>query len=444
MQWPAVAIPAHLLPTGKVLFYPIGDIPRLWDPANGTITPLPSPGYNIFCSGHAFLGDGRLLVAGGQFSVQGEGVPFASIFNPNSNTWTRTADMKGGRWYPTATTLSDGSVLVVSGSQDAAFTNNPLPQVWQPNGTWRDLTNAVMTLPMYPYMFLAPNGQVFNAGPNITTRYLDTAGAGQWIPVANRALMRDYGSAVLYDFGKILLVGGKDPPTATAEVIDLSADNPSWRGVASMSTPRRQVNATVLPDGKVLVTGGSSANGFSNEAGAVFHGEIWDPATETWSSTASMAEPRLYHSTALLLPDGRVLSAGTDGHPTAEIYSPPYLFKGARPTITSAPPSVDYSQFFFVATPQAANITKVTTVRLGSVTHSFNMEQRWDSLAFEQANGGVNVFSPSNINVAPPGYYLLFLINSNGVPSVGHIMRFGAPAGTVPPPPSNLTATAFS
>jgi hypothetical protein len=224
----------------------------------------------------------------------------------------------------------------------------------------------------------------------------------------------------MYDAGKILLNGGGDPPTATAEVIDLNAPTPSWRSVHSMANARRQSNSTLLPDGKVLVTGGSSGSGFDNSTNPVYPAEIWDPSTEQWTTVASITVYRGYHSTAVLLPDGRVVSAGGEvGGPSYEIYSPPYLFQGPRPTITSAPTNVGYGQTFFVQTPDATSIRQVTWLRLTSVTHSFNQNQRLLHLAFSQVTGGLNVTSPANANLSPPGDYMLFIVNSNGVPSVG-------------------------
>jgi hypothetical protein len=252
---------------------------------------------------------------------------------------------------------------------------------------------------------------------------------------------RGQGSSVLYDDGKVLIVGGHDPPTATAEVIDLNAASPSWRTVAPMSIQRRQLNATLLPDGKVLVTGGSSAGGFDEPSGAVLYAEMWDPGEETWSNMASHARYRGYHATALLLPDGRVLTAGGDTEPNAEVYSPPYLFNGARPTITAAPSSVTYGQPYWMETPDAAGITQVTWIRLSSVTHGFDQNQRIIRLSFSQAPGGLNVTTPSSASVCPPGHYMLFILNDRGVPSVAKILRINIDS---PAAPNNLTATAVS
>jgi hypothetical protein len=299
------------------------------------------------------------------------------------------------------------------------------------SGTWRDLTNAQLSLPLYPAMHLLPNGKVAVVGPNQTTRYLDTTGTGSWTTGPNRTFgSRSYGSSALYAAGKVLIAGGGDPPTATAEVIDFNAATPAWRAVAPMSIARRQTNLTVLADGKVLMTGGSSAPGFNEPTGAVLYAEMWDPATEAWTTMAGYQRYRGYHSTAVLLPDGRLLSAGGDNEPNMEIFSPPYLFKGPRPTIGSAPASVTYGQTFAVATPEAANIARVNWIRLSSVTHAVNMDQRLNVLTFTRGTGSLNVTAPANANLAPPGHYMLFLVDGNGVPSVAKIVRIGG----APPP----------
>ncbi len=442
-QWASVPAlpfyPVHvsLLPTGQVMIWPgdggiSGNDPRLWDPATATTTPLTKPGYDTFCSGHTLLGDGRVFVAGGHIQ-NNVGLPNASAYDANTNAWTAFPAMNAGRWYPTATTLANGDPLVVSGSIDNTIGVNRLPQVLElATGTWRNLTNAQLGVPLYPQMLLAPNGQVFNPGPSQTTRYLNTSGTGAWTVVGNRQFGdRSYGSAVMYADGKVLVMGGGDPPTRTAEVIDLNAPTPTWRTVGQMAIARRQINAVLLPDGKVLVTGGTSGAGFNNDTTPVFPAELWDPVAETWTTMASAQIPRLYHSAALLLPDGRVLTTGGNGYPQTEVYSPPYLFKGTRPSITTAPDSVTYGQSFFVGTPDAAGVTSVTLLRLGSVTHAFNMNQRISRLSFTQTAGGLNVVAPTNPNLAPIGHYLLFVVNGNGVPSVAEIVHLTPDAGPV-------------
>ena len=455
-QWSLVAplpyypVHTHLLPTGKVMIWQgLGESGRVsggdaWDPANQSVTSLSNPGYDVFCSGHSFLADGSLFVAGGHIS-NFVGLSRASIYNPFTNAWSNLPNMNAGRWYPTTTVLANGDVLVVSGHIDPTIGVNTLPQVFQvATGTWRSLTNAPLAQQPYAMMLLAPNGRVFDAGPTSKTRYLDTSGTGAWSVVATRVGgTRSYGSAVMYAPGKVLVMGGEqNPPKNTAEVIDLNAASPSWRPVGSMQFGRRHLNATLLPDGKVLVTGGTAAPGFDNPSGHVDAAELWDPATENWTTLASSSGiPRVYHSTALLLPDGRVLSTGGNDHPEIEIYSPPYLFKGARPTITSAPPSVDYGQSFFVGTPAAATISKITMLRLSSVTHAFNQSQYINELGFSQTTGGLDVTAPPNANVAPPGYYLLFILNGSGVPSVAKFVKLGGTAAPDTTPPTvSITA----
>ena len=200
--------------------------------------------------------------------------------------------------------LANGDVLVVSGSIDTMVGGNTLPQVFQVDGeTWRDLMSAQLALPLYPQMFLAPNGKVFNSGPSTTTRYLDTAVSGSWSFVGNHvySIDRGYGSAVMYAPGKIFVMGG-GPPTNTAEVINLNNSLPTWQAVAPMAVARRQHNATLLPDGTVLVTGGTSKTGFDtpdDPTSLVHAAELWDPATGVWKtlarSSASLAFTTLVH-----------------------------------------------------------------------------------------------------------------------------------------------------
>ena len=477
MTWPYKAIHAHLLPTGNVLFWPKADQAQLWNPATNSITAAATAGANIFCSGHSFLPDGRLLVGGGHV-VNYVGLPNAYIYDPLANAWTRLPDMNNGRWYPTNTTLPNGDVLVIAGQVDTTQGMNPEPQVWQSaTGNWRDLSSAQLILPYYPFMYVAPNGKVFMAGPNSATRYLDVSSTGAWTTVANNLYgNRHWASSAMYDDGKIIVMGGATCgfystcttlPTATAEIINLNTAQPAWTYTGSMALGRRLHNATLLADGKVLVTGGTQGTEGpnTNSTNPAYAAELWDPATGTWSTMASQAVFRGYHSVALLLPDGRVLSAGGETvAASAEIYSPPYLFWGPRPTISSAPNFVNYGDSFFVATPDANDITNVNLIALSSVTHGFNMNQRISRPSFSPTAGGLNAMAPANPNNAPPGYYMLFILNGSGVPSIAKIIQIGSAAGPSPTPspsstptptptptptatpvaPSNLTGTAVS
>ncbi|MDB4915260.1 MAG: hypothetical protein JWM95_2904 [Gemmatimonadetes bacterium] len=442
--WPAIAIHSHLLPDGRVLTWGRSDhAPVLWTPPDsgtsaGTFASISKPA-DLFCSGPSFLADGRLLSAGGHSGIDDQGILTSTIFDFASNTWTTGPNMQNGRWYPSNTTLATGEVLTLSGG-DTSQATNLIPEVYQSSGTWRVLSTASLYLPYYSFAFVTPTGSVFVAGPSQTTYFLDPTGTGHWTSGPSSLYgYRDYGSALMYDAGKIFMVGGGGP-TASAEVLDLNAGpSASWRSVPPMSVARRQSNATILADGKVLVTGGSNAAGFNvaPTSQAVLAAELWDPTTETWRTLARMTHYRLYHSTALLLPDGRVLSAGS-GQPsatgltddyTAEIFSPPYLFnadgtRATRPTIAAAPTLVTYGQSFDVQTPAPASISKVMWISLGSVTHSYNENQHALHLTFAVGSASsITVTAPARAELAPPGYYLLFIVDNRGVPSVARIVR---------------------
>jgi len=210
----------------------------------------------------------------------------------------------------------------------------------------------------------------------------------------------------------------------------MTQSNPSWQQTPSMAYIRSFLNLTMLPDGSVLATGGESDKNGGNIANAVYAAELWSPQTQTWTTMASMHTPREYHGTALLLPDGRVLESGMGAdfgnvpdEKSAEFYSPPYLFKGARPTISQAPSQLQYGANFFVGTPDAASISKVVLIRTGAVTHFFDQNERYVPLAFQQTTGGLTVTAPANAYLAPPGYYMLFLVNSNGVPAIAPFVQ---------------------
>jgi galactose oxidase len=369
--------------------------------------------------------------------------------------------MNDGRWYPTAVTLPDGSVLVSSGSIHLNQQNNVVQQIWTiESNKWRNIV-TYNDIPLYPRMHVAPNGQVFMSGPNSLTQFLDTSamgGFGQWNRVGDRDFaLRDYAPSVVYDdrknaltdAGKIIYIGGGVGPTNAAMTIDLNAATPVWKPANSMKFKRRQHNATILPDGTVLVTGGTqgsgSVGGFDDLAigSPIRAAELWNPKTGTWTVLAEESVDRCYHSTAILLPDATVLSAGggeyrpdpsmpaenplKDSHRDAQIYSPPYLFRGGqRPAIGSAPDTVVYATDFDVVTAQASDIADVTWIRLSSVTHSFNQNQRINFLKFVRGVDKLRVTPPANANACPPGHYMLFLIDKKGVPSIAKIMKISS------------------
>jgi galactose oxidase-like protein/Big-like domain-containing protein len=469
VDWPVVGINVALLSNGKVLAYdsigdnatetyPIQDHTRatIWDPATGSQTPVDvNTGYNIFCSGFAHLIDGRIFIAGGNKDQQLNGIPQTHIFDPATDIWTVGPTMLGGRWYPTVTPLSNGEMLITSGRVDT-------PEVRTLNGNLRALTSATLSLPLYPWMDVAPNGLTFYSGPDQTLRSLNTAGTGTWQTLGTRdSINRDYGGHAIYDIGKMLVAGG-GPSTKDTRVIDFNGATPQVSATAPMANGRRQFNLTVLADGSVLATGGNSSGASLVDLSAgVYPAEQWNPATGQWKTLASMQITRQYHSTALLLPDGRVLSAGggicgtcdTVGYlaKNAEIFSPPYLFQAdgtlaPRPTIDSAPSTANYGAQMQIATANPAGIQKVALVRLGAVTHSDNMEQRYIPLSFTAGATTLTATAPANANIAPPGYYMLFIIDANGVPSVASMVSVqpgnSLPSVTLTQPTNGQTFTA--
>jgi chitodextrinase len=457
---PAVAIHSALTPQGKVLVFQ-GDFSRggmqyLFDPSNGNVSQLVDASANLFCAAQAVLADGRVQVAGGTSTTGGLGLPDNTAFNWKNDTWSNLAPMRYPRWYATATTLSDGKVLVTSGSNRFSTDIVPIPELYSPEtNTWRELTAASRSIPYYSFVYQLPNGKVIRLGASeeaTPTETLDLA-TNQWATVDNRSL--NGGSAANYAPGKFLKAGSASDggftgqSVNTAYTLDMNQGNPSWQPTEAMGFPRSFLNLTNLPDGTVLATGGGTDKSSQIDANGVLVPESWDPSTGRWTKLAAMDRPRLYHSGALLLPDGRVyvagggIDSGVTDQKTAQIYSPPYLFKGPRPTISSAPATVQYDQTAFVGTPDAASIRRVSLIRTGSVTHAFDQNARAMSLEFTQTVGGLDVKLPANGNLAPPGYYLLFLVDDKGVPSVASFVRFPAPYEDEEPPsaPTNLSAT---
>ncbi|TME31075.1 MAG: DUF1929 domain-containing protein [Chloroflexi bacterium] len=461
-SWPIVAIHTTLLPNGKVLAWDTdtsGVGVQVYDPITNGFSAAPYSPANLFCAGHGVLPDGRVFVAGGTIS-DATGLHDATIFDPSTQTWSSGAKMQYGRYYPTVTKLGDGRMMVTSGETTCDLCNAPIPELYDAStNTWTSLSGANRDIPFYPHMLLLPDGRVMEASnysQPVASLVLDLS-TQTWSTVDPTIL--DGGSAAMYVPGKIIKSGlGRDADlspansVATTYVIDMTQPSPAWRQTASMAYPRNMHNLTLLPDGTVLATGGGLNSNRGDTASAVLQPELWSPATETWTVLASMQTPRLYHSTALLLPDGRVLVAGGGraspevDQLSAEIFSPPYLFKGSRPTVASAPTRMQYTNSFFVGTPDAARIASVSLLGLGSVTHAFNQAQRFVPIAFQQASGGLTITAPANGNVAPPGYYMLFLVDTNGVPSVAPIVRISSgPADSqAPTAPANLAATAAS
>jgi PKD repeat protein len=430
-----------LLHNGKVLIWSQGDQARVWNPATGQFTLTPAPFGDIHCGGQVTLADGRVLVVGGQLGDPHVGIKATSIFDPVTNTWSRGADMAYERWYPTLTTMADGRAFVTSGD-DANRSRIDVPEIYDPKtDTWTPTTAKSQGL--YPFMYQLPDGKIYEAGTKTSTSTYDpeTArwSAGPTAPFGSSSYSE---SGAMYAPGKILRAGGGDPAMNRTQVIDTTASSPAWRETAPMAFPRRRMNTPILLDGSIMAVGGTRRS--DDKTQAVLDGEIWSPDTERWTTVAAMSEARMYHSTALVLPDGRVVTAGgeAEGRLRAQIYSPPYLFKGPRPVISSSPASADYGASFTVST-DATDIAKVALLRPSGVTHAIDMNQRYVPLSFTKSGTSVNVTAPRSANHAPPGYYMLVVTNSQGVPSVAKWVRLGG-GSTPPPPPPGAPTAAFS
>ena len=460
MVWPLVAVHTTLLNTGDVLMWDDHteeDGFYLWNPTTLGFSFFPPSASNLFCAGHTALPDGRTLIVGGTDPGGGVfGIRDVSAFDPVTRVRTNLAPMAFERYYPTAITLGDGKVLSVAGNGGASCGACTIatPEVYNPaTNTWTTLTGANQIIPYYPHLFLLPDGRVVVTGTseeNVPT-YLLNVNTRTWTTFDPNVI--DSGSSVQYLPGKIMKTGiagspnGNIPGTRTAYVIDFNAPAPAWRQVGSMAFPRAQHMLTTLPDGTVLVTGGGTSSRAFDVTPAVYEAEIFNPVTETWTTMARMQTPRMYHGTSTLLPDGRVLVAGGGrvGFPdqlSAEIYSPPYLFKGPRPVIATSPSAIQYASTFALETPDSAAVSKVTLLKLGATTHAFNQEQRFLNLPFTVTDGThLGVTTPANGNLAPPGYYMLFILDANGIPSVAKIVQIAAAVDTqAPTAPTGITA----
>ena len=455
---PINPVHAALMPSGKILIVSgSGNIPAntnlqaaVWDPNAGTVTTQPLT-WDMFCNGMIHLPDGRVFILGGTLQYDPFfGQPRTAMYDPTTGGFTDQQSMADGRWYPTATELGDGRVLVFGGTSETGSTNTTT-EIYSVGAGWGAAHAAPWTPPLYPRMHVLPNGNVFYSGSTTVSSIFNPT-SSTWttnVATTNYGGTRTYGSSVLLPLTpanaykpRVMIFGGGNPATATTEIIDLSASTPKWVSGPSMSAPRIEMNATLLPTGKVLTLGGSLND--EDLATAATNADLYDPASNTFGPAGTEAFARLYHSVSLLMPDGTVWVAG--GNPMRgtyenhmEIYSPAYLFNpdgslATRPAITSVSSlAVGYTDPFTIQTPDAANISSVVLMRNGAVTHAFDMDQRSVGLSFTVGSGILNVTGPPSGNIAPPGYYMLFLVNSAGVPSVASMVQVSAAPGDTPP-----------
>lgn len=445
-----------LLPkTTQVLFWGYGprqDQSRVWDQATGAYfqpTNQPAdlaPDENLWSGAHAFLNDaaGTILALGGfRFNLNppltNNTEQRAFLFDPPSLTWSHATELHTGRFYTTSLTLGDGNVLVLFGQDDAGGVVAASLEVFTPGGagSW----SAPKALPFnylyYPWTFLLPNGDLFIAGPQEPARRFDPTAAvivddplkrfQQVFP--QRGVNMD-GTAVLLpmrppDYApRVLIAGGNAAATGqSAEWIHLAAATPVWEALPNMNVARDKVNSVLLPDGRVFIAGGIENLPDGGPS------EIFDPEDPSagFELGPNMKFRRAYHSAAILLADGSVVVGGDPNGGTTpnERYLPSYFFE-PRPTLTGAPASVAYGANFTVNTPEAIGIAEVVLLRPGAVTHAFNQAQRYIGCTIVSAGGNaVQATAPSNHNVAPPGYYLLFVVDVDRVPSEGVWIRLG-------------------
>jgi len=437
-----LAIHAALLNTGKALLwgYPVGRVggpspARIYDPIANTLTDLTVPWpIDIFCSASSFLPNGTLLVDGGTDDAQfpaDSGIPNTTFFNPSTNLWSQGPPMTYARWYPSTVEMPNGTILAASGAaqngttiQGALESYNPSTNAWTVLPT---TANIAPPIDLYPLLIALGNGNLFYPAPRPNSTELNTK-TNTWSSVATMNFgTRDHAAAVLEPGGQLVMVvggaandtGGGANPTNTTETINLSASTPAWTYGAPMNIARYNHNLLYLADGTLLVVGGAQNQHYGMP---VFQPELYNFSTKKWTLLPPQNAVRAYHATALLLPDGRVLSAGSDSgtqlQNTYEIYSPAYLFKGARPTITSSPSSVSFGQQFTIVTPNAASISKVALLRPGTTTHSVHFDDyRYVTLKFTVGSGQITATAPF-ANQAPPGYYMLVIVSTKGVPSV--------------------------
>jgi hypothetical protein len=485
---PIFGINAVMLPTGKVMWwsYPFSpETPRantaeawLWDPATGATTKVNPPlgqdydgdgqrdPANIWCSGQSMLADGRVLVTGGNLeyaAAEGwKGLNAVYTFNPFNETWTEQPSMQQGRWYPSQVLLPDGRTVIMGGFDESGtdahakeielFTPSP-----DMNGVGQLTTIATRggTGPpeggwLYPRMFGMPSGRTMIAGPDPgDSWYFDPVGPapGNSFSWGDRANFEDSSlwSTSFFEPGgplgssKVTQTGGipflpapQDAPLSTAVTFDDANPGLGWQPAPPLNIGRAHHNTVLLPDGSKLAVGGGVGNrppdglyAFEDPQRQI---ELYDPASGSWSLGPAQAEGRAYHSTAVLLPDGRVISAGDNYNggatsDSAEIYEPPYLFKGARPAINSAPDSVAWGDDFGINSPDS--VSRAVLMSPAATTHGNDMNQRHVELQVSNTVGGagINVVSPPDGRVAPPGYYMLFLLNQQGVPSIARWIR---------------------
>ncbi|MFI9342550.1 galactose oxidase-like domain-containing protein [Streptomyces sp. NPDC052773] len=442
----------------------------VYDPANGSYKIIPTP-KDMFCAGHVQLQDGRVLVMSGNKGyptadgkIGYQGYKDSYVFDPGTETYTRTSDMNDGHWYPSATVLGNGDVLSFGGLKEDS-TGSVTAERWsQAEQRWLPTWQVKQTWSfwgLYPSMILMQDGRLFYSGSHVFGNNIPGTGAAIYdydantitqVPGLRKKDERDQSASVLLPPAqdqKVLTIGGGNidsNPDANrlTDVIDLKQPNPSY--VAGPPLPqgtvdfgdgkvpqtgdqgKMYVSAVLLPDGKVMETGGA----LHNRADPVFETSLYDPQTNTFDPVTADPEARGYHSSAFLLPDGRVMTTGDNPgngswNHNVSVYTPPYLLKGPRPTITSL---ID-TEWTYGDTQRITvdrPIAKAELIRPAAVTHSSDPNQRFVDLPLTVDGNNVDLNVTNNPNVAPPGWYMLFAVDANGVPSVAKWVHLQGPS----------------
>lgn len=463
---PVIGITSVLLNNGKVLFWSYDPsqygnpsasntgVAYVWDPLTRTGHSI-TPPENIWCGGQTILSDGRVYVAGGnlrypdsagQTGWKGSLSTYTFDPNPNAETWTRQPDMAIGRWYPTLTKLPDNRVVITSGydqtgSQEIAQAVELFTPADSVDGMGTINTVSIHDpTGLYPFQYVLESGQMLQAGPSSSNTALFTPVTWSWANIPNmRSSHSGLGNGIIYTDASvtpvkqvIVIAGGVNNGKAISNNEWLDGTNPSagWKQYPNWVKPRHNANTVVLPDGTLFTVGGNNAGTLYDKP--LFESELYNkPASDPtgrWIQMASNKIQAAYHSSAILLPDATVLLSQDDLHPSeasshqAQVYSPPYLFKGTRPQITSAPSAVNPGETFSI-TANTPGIVSVVLVAPGAVTHGNDMHQRFIKLQ-SQANGpNLQVVIPASSSLVPPGYYMLFIVDSMGIPSVAKFVH---------------------
>jgi hypothetical protein len=459
-----LAVHGAVLHTGKVLFISGSGNNRynteyrsvVFDYEQGTHKLVTTP-TDIFCGGHTFLPDGRLLYAGGTKSYDAfKGETSTYLFDPVLEGYIRVSDMDGGRWYPTLVATGDERAVAVSGwsvSGDPIL--NETPESFAEQFGWSAWSRSVR-FPLYPHLFLLTDGRLFYSGAHVfgthdvKPGWLDLAAQTyaamtSGIPASFDLDHRDQAASVLMPPAQdqeIMVMGGGDPGINAVHRIKPLAPTPKFTAAPSLHFPRIHLNAVLLPDRTVLVSGGETRS--EQAATAALDAEIFDPAVDSWTLAAKAAVPRMYHSIALLLPDGRVLTAGSNpegndvsgGELRLELFHPPYLFRGPRPIIDEAPTEIHYGEMFHVYTPDSRRIKWISITRAMATTHSWDSNQRLVDVPFERHGlCGLHSHIPNDPNLAPPGWYMLTVTDHDVVPSHAHWVHLTSVSDVSTPEP---------